>query len=146
MSTNLTEIKLANTDAEIHACFAVMHQLRPHLIESEFVARVRRQEQGGFRLACVIADGEVRAVAGFRLLENLVSGKFLYVDDLVAEEHRRSQGWGGRLFDWLLAQAHANSCATLELDSGVQRFGAHRFYLRRRMDIVSHHFRRGLNS
>jgi hypothetical protein len=26
------------------------------------------------------------------------------------------------------------------LDSGVQRFGAHRFYLRRRMDITSHHF------
>jgi hypothetical protein len=26
------------------------------------------------------------------------------------------------------------------LDSGVQRFGAHRFYLRRRMNITSHHF------
>lgn len=26
------------------------------------------------------------------------------------------------------------------LDSGVQRFGAHRFYLTKRMDISSHHF------
>jgi GNAT superfamily N-acetyltransferase len=141
MSADSAQVKLAQTDAEIRACFAVMHQLRTHLVESEFVAQVRRQEQGGFRLVCVIAEGEVRAVSGYRLMENLYSGKFLYVDDLVTGEHQRSQGWGGLLFDWLVAQARANACATLELDSGVQRFGAHRFYLRRRMDIVSHHFR-----
>lgn len=29
----------------------------------------------------------------------------------------------------------------LHLDSGVQRYGAHRFYLRHGMDITSHHFR-----
>ena len=28
----------------------------------------------------------------------------------------------------------------LHLDSGVQRFGAHRFYLASRMDIIAHHF------
>jgi hypothetical protein len=28
----------------------------------------------------------------------------------------------------------------LHLDSGVQRFAAHRFYLARRMDITCHHF------
>jgi hypothetical protein len=31
-------------------------------------------------------------------------------------------------------------CRQLELDSGVQRFGAHRFYLREGFDISSHHF------
>ena len=53
----------------------------------------------------------------------------------------RSAGYGGQLFDWLVERARAEGCRTLELDSGVQRFDAHRFYLVRRMSIVSHHFR-----
>jgi hypothetical protein len=44
------------------------------------------------------------------------------------------------LFDWLVAQAREHGCARLELDSGVQRFRAHRFYLMKRMEISSHHF------
>jgi hypothetical protein len=31
-------------------------------------------------------------------------------------------------------------CRSLDLDSGVQRFEAHRFYLRERMNITAHHF------
>ncbi len=34
----------------------------------------------------------------------------------------------------------------LTLDSGVQRFAAHRLYLRQRMDITSHHFTMNLKS
>jgi len=51
------------------------------------------------------SDGEVRAVAGYRFLEKLLSGRFLYVDDLVTREIDRSQGYGGQLFDWLIEQA-----------------------------------------
>jgi GNAT superfamily N-acetyltransferase len=141
MAPQAPEIAIAHTDDEIRACFPVMRQLRPHLAENQFVARVRRQEREGFQLAFVRSGDTIHAVTGFRFLENLASGKILYVDDLVTHADKRSQGWGGVLLDWLTAQARARDCAALELDSGVQRFGAHRFYLRRRMDIVSHHFR-----
>jgi hypothetical protein len=40
----------------------------------------------------------------------------------------------------LLARARAEGCAEFHLDSGVEKFGAHRFYLRNRMNISSHHF------
>ncbi|MEH2265848.1 hypothetical protein [Nostoc sp.] len=36
--------------------------------------------------------------------------------------------------------AKNHGCKHLSLDSGVQRFGAHRFYLMERMKITSHHF------
>jgi GNAT superfamily N-acetyltransferase len=134
-------IRLAGTDEEILRCFPVMRQLRPHLRESEFVAAVRRQAAGGYRLAYLAADGSVRAVAGYRFLDNLYSGRVLYVDDLSTDEAVRSRGHGGRLFDWLVERAREEGCRTLELDSGVQRFDAHRFYLRKRMVISSHHFR-----
>lgn len=65
----------------------------------------------------------------------------LYVDDLVTDDTVRSKGYGKAMLDWLLSQARSEHCDTLELDSGVQRFDAHRFYLVHRMAIVSHHFR-----
>ena len=133
-------IALAGTEADIARCYPVMAELRPHLSAAEFAARVRKQQATGFQLAYLEESGEVRAVTGFRYLETLAWGKILYVDDLVAAEATRSRGHGGKLFDWLVAQAKQNNCDALHLDSGVQRFGAHRFYLTRRMDITSHHF------
>jgi GNAT superfamily N-acetyltransferase len=93
----------------------------------------------GYKLAYVW-DGEVKAVAGFRISECLAWGKFLYVDDLVSKSSDRSKGYGGALFDWLVKHAKENGCAAFHLDSGVQRFAAHRFYLNKRMIIEAHHF------
>jgi GNAT superfamily N-acetyltransferase len=134
------KIVLAETEADIARCYPVMVELRPHLSASEFASRVRKQQATGFHLAYLEEAGEVRVVAGFRYLETLAWGKILYVDDLVAAEAMRSRGHGGKLFDWLVALAKQNDCAEFHLDSGVQRFGAHRFYLTRRMDIICHHF------
>lgn len=135
------KIALASTDADIARCFAVMHQLRPHLVEAEFVVRVRRMQAEGFHLAVREDDsGTIRAVAGYRYQEKLFSGKNLYVDDLVTDTTQRSHGHGRALLQWLADEATRHSCAQLELDSGVQRHDAHRFYFRERMHISAYHF------
>jgi GNAT superfamily N-acetyltransferase len=133
------ELRLAATDADIDRCWPVMTQLRPYIGRADFVARVRAQQATGYLLAFA-ADGAVRAVAGYRYLHNLVSGHHLYVDDLVSDAAVRGGGFGSALFDWLLAQAKATGCTELHLDSGVQRFDAHRFYLGKGMRISCHHF------
>ena len=134
------KILFAESEADIARCYPVMAELRPHLSATEFAAQVRRQQAAGFHLAWLEEAAEVCAVTGFRYLETLAWGKILYVDDLVAAQAQRSRGHGGNLFSWLVAQARQQHCNELQLDSGVQRFGAHRFYLARRMDITSHHF------
>ena len=140
------EIFLAESDHEIESCYPVMAELRPHLSADEFLARVKRQAGiANYRLAYLI-DGEIKAVAGFRISECLAWGKFLWVDDLVAKGDARSRGYGGRLFDWLVGHAGAEACEQLHLDSGVQRFDAHRFYLTKRMIIECHHFSLKLKS
>ncbi|HKD66062.1 MAG TPA: GNAT family N-acetyltransferase [Candidatus Binataceae bacterium] len=135
------QISLARTDEEIAACLPVMRQLRIHLVDTDFVQRIRLQQRTGYQLCYLAEGGAVRSVAGFRLIENLASGRVLYVDDLVTDSDGRSKGFGQKLLDWLLREAESTGCDTLELDSGVQRFDAHRFYLRNRMHIASHHFR-----
>ena len=103
-------VQLAETDAQIARCFAVMAQLRPHLKEDEFVGRVRAQQAQGYRLAYLEDAGAVVAVAGFRVMEMLMTGRTLYVDDLVTDPSRRSLGYGKRMLDWLQAHAKAEGC------------------------------------
>lgn len=135
-------IALATTSEEIRRCFPVMHELRTHIAkEQRFVERVLRQQKEGYQLAFLESEGEVCVVAGYRFLESLFSGKFLYVDDLVTRQSDRARGFGGELLDWLINQARKRGCENLELDSGVQRFDAHRFYFLKRMSISSYHFR-----
>jgi len=121
--------------------YPVMAQLRPHLTLEAFLEQVERQTHEGYAIAYVEDEGQVRAVAGFRVQNMLAHGQFLYVDDLVTDSAHRSKGYGDILFDWLTEFANFQNCVGIELDSGVQRFDAHRFYLRRRMSISSHHFR-----
>lgn len=138
-------IKRLESDEEILASWPVMSQLRSHLDAERYLEAARRMAQpGGFRLAALFEDGEVAAVAGYRIGESLAWGKFLYVDDLVTDERRRSGGQGGRLLAWLEAEARNAGCGQIHLDSGVQRHGAHRFYLRERMDITCYHFAKRL--
>ncbi|TMA47939.1 MAG: GNAT family N-acetyltransferase [Deltaproteobacteria bacterium] len=138
-------IRLLQATDDILRCFPLMADLRPHLREDEFVSRVRgQQREHGYRLAVLEEDGAVRAVAGFRIAECLAWGRFLYVDDLVTARSVRFRGYGQRLFDWLLAEARREGCEQLHLDSGVQRYEAHGFYLKNRLHITSHHFTRVL--
>jgi GNAT superfamily N-acetyltransferase len=137
-----SRIAIASGPDEIRRCHLVMRELRPLFQEPEqFVERVLRQRKEGYQLVFVESEGEVCAVAGYRFLESLFSGRFLYVDDLVTRERDRSRSFGGQLLDWLVEQAREHGCENLELDSGVQRFGAHRFYFSKRMSISSYHFR-----
>jgi GNAT superfamily N-acetyltransferase len=137
-------VREARSDAEIERCHPVMHQLRGHVPLEGFVARVRRQAGQGYRLAYVEDAGRVVAVAGFYVRENLPDGHHVHVDDLVTDEACRSAGHGARLVAWLEDLARAAGCQALTLESGVQRFAAHRFYLRQRMEIRAHHFVRSL--
>ena len=133
-------ICIATTDVDIAACYVVMRELRPHLVENEFVPRVRRQEKAGYRLAFLAESAGVVAVAGFRLGDNLAWGNFLYVDDLITLASHRSKGYGAKLLIWLKEYAAKEGCLQLHLDSGVQRKEAHRFYEREGMTITGFHF------
>ena len=141
MSAADVRIAIAESEQDLRRCYEVMRELRPHIATlEEFLGRVARQREQGYIVAYIEAGGEIRGVAGYRFQEMLFHGRVLYVDDLVTREIDRSAGFGGKLFDWLVDQARARNCDHFELDSGVQRFDAHRFYLMKRMKIASHHF------
>lgn len=132
-------IRIAATDEEIGSCFPIMSQLRPHLTGDAFAAAVRRLP-GEYRLAYVEVDGRPVAVAGYRITETLSAGRFLHIDDLVTDAASRSKGYGKALLRWLRDHARAMSCGSVQLDTGVQRIDAHRFYEREGMRRSAYHY------
>lgn len=132
------------SDEEISSTFPVMRQLRTHLDEDEYLEKIKCMQRSDYRLSAATERGEVRCVAGFRIVEFLAYGTFLYVDDLVTAEDARSEGHGERVLDWLAGLAREEGCGSLHLDSGVQRHEAHRFYFRKGMSISSYHFSKSL--
>lgn len=141
----MVRIDFAVSDHDLERCFPVAQALRPHLTSAaEFIQRVQRQQQSGYQLLYLEDDAQIKALAGFRISECLSRGKFLYVDDLVTSAAERSKGYGTQLIQWLIAYAKEHECSSFELDSGVQRFDAHRFYFQQRLAITAYHFSREL--
>lgn len=102
----------------------------------------QHQRPEGYRVVAAFLPGVADAVAaaGFRVLHQLSKARFLYVDDLVTLPSHRSRGYAGLIFDWLVEEARRQGCEQMHLDSGHQRFDAHRFYLKRGMIMNAHHF------
>lgn len=134
------DIQLATTDEAIRACFTVMRELRPHIVQETFPQQVQALRSEGYHLAYLRVEDDVVALAGFRFGKNLAWGRFLYVDDLVTLSNQRSKGYGKTLLTWLRQLAAEKGCDQLHLDTGVQRKEAQRFYQREGMTLASQHF------
>lgn len=134
------QVRLAQSEAELIKISTVMLQLRPQFDQNTLVSQIQSQQQQGYQIAYVVSGDKVLCVAGFVIATKLAWGKHIYVDDLVSDENNRSSGAGKLMISWLKEHAVANGCVQLHLDSGVNRFRAHRFYLREQFDITSHHF------
>jgi len=134
------DVKLLATDEELVLISPTLLQLRPEYSQASLIDQIRQQQVLGYQIAYVIEGNEILCVAGFIIGKKLGWKKHLYVDDLVTTSNHRSKGAGKRLLDWLRDYALSHGCQQFHLDSGVQRFEAHRFYLREGFKISSHHF------
>ena len=130
---------IAQSDADIEACFPAFSALRPHIRAEEFLPQVRRQQAQGYAMLALRDQGVVRSAAGFRLLEFLAWRRVLYIDDLTTLPTDRSKGYAGQLLDWLIRHAREKRCNAVHLDTGYARHAAHKLYLRKGFELSSHH-------
>src|ERR1700730_9837403 len=99
MATSLRFAHLDTPDSLVPAC-AVMRQWRPHLRDARaFADQVARQHAEGYRLLAASDAGSVGGLAGYRVLTNLLYGRFVYVDDLVVDGTLQRGGIGTQLLD-----------------------------------------------
>jgi ribosomal protein S18 acetylase RimI-like enzyme len=141
------QLKHACSDQDILACYPVMRQLRPHLRSAEeFLQQAKRQGEQGYCLLAAWRGEQVLALAGYRLQENLVHGRFLYVDDLVTLESARRHRLGQQLLDKAADIARQQHCDKLVLDTALGNSLAQRFYFRQGMLAAALRFNLELGS
>jgi GNAT superfamily N-acetyltransferase len=132
--------EVAPTDKRLAAVYPVMHELRNQLSMELFIDLYETSHPEGYRVVGLFDGDECRACAGYRILTSLVSGRYMYVDDLVTAEKWRSHGYGRLLNKYLVERARNEDCSSVELDSNTRRQKAHRFYFRERYTIAAFHF------
>ncbi|RQR24059.1 GNAT family N-acetyltransferase [Burkholderia sp. Bp9143] len=144
---NSFQLHHLDCDQDYTAAFSVMRELRPHLTDAiAFTEQVRRQAEQGYRILAALQGDEVVALAGYRVQENLLYGRFLYVDDLVTTAGVRQHGLGAMLIDALREEARKQRCANLVLDTGLGNSLAQRFYFRQGLLAFGMHFRQPLQA
>ncbi|MBO9471641.1 GNAT family N-acetyltransferase [Endozoicomonas sp. G2_2] len=121
-------------EKDCHRCFEVMRELRPHLTDATaFTTQVRRQISDGYQLYAAWRAEDVCALLGYRVCENLMNGRFLFVDDLVVHSEHRGSGIGTQLLGFARSRAIEQKCRQLVLDTGLSMSLAQRFYFRQGM-------------
>ncbi|MEZ1317992.1 GNAT family N-acetyltransferase [Pseudomonas fluorescens] len=124
-------VRECSNDAAILAAYDLIRQLRPRLTDpGQWLDAYKRQAAGGYRVLLLVHDDVPQGLAGFRLQENLIHGRFLYVDDLVTDATLRGAGLGKRLLDALTGIARDSQCDHLVLDTALVNHDAQRFYTR----------------
>lgn len=143
MTAEVMEVSPEETE-RAYAAFCVLREGRAIMATpAAFVSWVNeRQRPQGYRVVAAFLPGKRDAVAaaGFRVHCMLSRGSMLYVDDLVTVPEFRCHGHADLVFRWLVAEARRQGCERFHLDSGHQRYDAHRFYLNHGMNITAHHF------
>lgn len=135
------EIKTAQTKEDFLKCLEVIQALRPHLTAESLLDLVSKMKEESYTLIYIEDGGKAVSACGFRYLTTLFEGRYIYIDDLSTLPEARVKGYAGALFDYVVEKAKAEGLPAVHLDSGHQRYDAHRLYLSKNMKIVYHHFR-----
>ena len=134
-------VKFANTQEEYLKCWNAISALRPNLTEENYLALIDKMEHQTYRLAYIEEEnGNVPAIIGFRYMTMLYCGDIIYIDDLSTIPEARGKGYASQLLDFIIDLAQTQKLDGVHLDSGHQRYDAHRLYLNKKFKITTHHF------
>ena len=134
-----------DSEAELKACYPVMLELRTRLASEEaFIAQVKRQQKAGYRILAAREGGAIVGLAGYRITEDSIHNRLLYVDDLVVTAAHQRGGIGGLLLEEVKRIAESAGLDTLALDTGMHMPLAQRFYFRQGLLALGLHFATGL--
>lgn len=123
------QIEEITTEDARKSAFPVLQELRSHLDFEQFEELYEGMAAEGYHLFAGYQDGEPIAVAGVTISTNFYLGRHAYVYDLVTSEDHRSKGHGSSLLNYVHDWAAEQGCEAVELESGLWRDDAHRFYL-----------------
>lgn len=108
--------------------FPVMKQLRTDITEQTYLNLLNEMRKEGYRLFAFSINEQIVSLAGFCIRTNFYHKRHVYIYDLITDSSHRSRGYGENLLRYIHHWSLENGAEIVELESGVQRTEAHRFY------------------
>lgn len=125
---NLSDMttSVIQTDADIQMAMPLIQTLFPHLSEDFIRKTITSSSSTQFFL--VQYEGKAVAYYSFSVKTTLVSGKGLYIEDVVVSDDFRRMGVAQKLIDDIEAFAKTLECDRMDLICGVTREASHKFW------------------
>jgi ribosomal protein S18 acetylase RimI-like enzyme len=134
------EIKQAKEKDDFLKCWEVVHELRPHLDQEQYLTLILYMIDEGYKMIYIEENGKAVSFCGYRVTTMLHRGRSIYIDDLCTLPEARGKGQAKALLDHVFEEAKGEELQSVHLDSGHHRHDAHRLYLNSGFKITSHHF------
>lgn len=142
-------IKQVESSEEKDAAYNLICQLHewlsyPVQTREEYDRRLSLAQEGRYRQYILIMDEKIVGLIGFRVLDDLLRPRRLFIDDLVVDASHRQQGYGRQLLDFAQAFAVKEGCQRLDLEAALKNEVAIKSYERYGMDKVAYLMRKSL--
>ena len=117
-------IRQPQTDDEREKAYDLICQLHaalsyPIIDRDEYERRLVEAIEGGYKQYLYFKEEEVVGLIGFRILNDLLRPRRLFVDDLIIERHYRKQGIGTELLDFAFEIAAKEKCRRVDLEAAL---------------------------
>ncbi|WP_084519494.1 GNAT family N-acetyltransferase [Christiangramia echinicola] len=109
---------------------------------SEEILKERLLEMFDQNYECfgIYLENRLIGVFGLWFMTRHYAGRSCEVDHIFIEEELQGKGIGKSLFEFIHQYAASKDCETIELNSYVENFGSHKFYMNLGYIIRGYHF------
>ena len=128
------------TEKNIPEILPLVSELNPNT--NSYILEERLKEMFKMSYLCFGAyKGNILiAVCGAWVTVRLYSGKQVELDNFVIKPEYRSKGIGKELMQFIYSWAIENECNTCELNTYIENYGSHKFYINENFQILGYHF------
>ena len=131
-------------ELQSHHEFALLYkliaQLNSKMSEKQFHSLLKEMLPKGYRCIVAVEGNAYVGAAGFWTGTKFWCGRYMEVDNLVVDAHRRGENIGQQLMRWLEVEAQRLGCQLVGLPVYTHNQSAQRFYYREGYGIEGFYF------
>lgn len=131
---------------ELEDLLPLLYDLYPSIDNGVIKTRLYNVAQTDWDCFALKKDQDILAMSGFRIMERICYGKFMYIDHFIVHKDHRGTNITLDLLNHLVKFAIVDGCDSIILDTFVSNSRAQKLWLNNKFKIVGFHFQRILKS
>jgi GNAT superfamily N-acetyltransferase len=127
-------------DISLDDAYDILSDVEPDIPKDEFFVAYKKLFKGDVKILGLFNDSELCNVAVASIIDDNLTGRYLYLYDLVTHKDKRCQGYGSEMLKYIENLAIYNGCQRIKLNSGMHRSDEHKFLRNHGFDAFHYAF------